>query len=134
MLRAVDAVETLSNYINGEFVEPSSGAYLDDINPATGEVCARIPASSEEDVNTAVAAAKAALHGVWGQTSAQERAMLLDRIADELATHLDEFAALETRDAGKTITMTTNVDIPRAVSNFRFFAGTLTVPLPVDFL
>jgi aminomuconate-semialdehyde/2-hydroxymuconate-6-semialdehyde dehydrogenase len=111
----------LANFINGEFVAPRSGAYFDDINPATAEVIAATPDSDERDVDDAVRAAKAAFPA-WSRTPAAERSDLLLKLADLIANSLDELARIESIDNGKTISLAKRLDIPRAVANFRFFA------------
>lgn len=108
------------HYIGGEFVEAASGGWIDDIGPATGEVIAKIARGSAEDVDRAVAAAEASS---WSSTTVGARADILDAIADHIEHRLDDFAHLESLDTGKPITLARTVDIPRAVSNFRFFAG-----------
>ena len=111
----------IANFINGEFVPPRSGAYFDDINPATAEVLAAIPDSDERDVDAAVRAAKAAFPS-WSRTSAAERSNLLLKLADLIEKNLDDLARTESIDNGKTISLARRLDIPRAVANFRFFA------------
>jgi aminomuconate-semialdehyde/2-hydroxymuconate-6-semialdehyde dehydrogenase len=111
----------IANFINGEFVAPRSGAYFDDINPATAEVIAAIPDSDERDVDDAVRAAKAAFPA-WSRTPAAERSNLLLKLADVIEKNLDELARIESIDNGKTISLAKRLDIPRAVANFRFFA------------
>jgi len=111
----------IANFINGEFVPPHSGAYFDDVNPATAEVIAAIPDSDERDVDDAVRAAKAAFPA-WSRTSASDRSNLLLKLADLIEKNLDDLARLESIDNGKTISLAKKLDIPRAVANFRFFA------------
>ncbi|MGA8807321.1 MAG: aldehyde dehydrogenase [Thermoanaerobaculia bacterium] len=111
----------IANFINGEFVPPRSGAYFDDINPATAEVIAAIPDSDERDVADAVRAAKAAFPA-WSRTSAAERSNLLLKLAEVIEKNLDHLARIESIDNGKTISLAKRLDIPRAVANFRFFA------------
>jgi aminomuconate-semialdehyde/2-hydroxymuconate-6-semialdehyde dehydrogenase len=111
----------LSNFIDGAFVPPRSGAYLDGFNPATEEVIAQIPDSDTRDVDDAVAAAKRAFPA-WSRTPAAERSRLLLRLADLIEQNLGELARLESIDNGKTISLAKRLDIPRAVANFRFFA------------
>lgn len=118
-------VKVLSQHIGGAPRAPHSGEYLDDLAPARGELIARIPRGDAHDVAAAVSSAEDAMSGAWGQTGAGERAALLDRVADILEARLDELAALESEDTGKPISLARSVDIPRAVSNFRFFAGAL---------
>src|SRR5882724_5435980 len=112
---------SLANFINGTFVPPQSGAYFDDINPATTEVIAEIPDSDEKDVDHAVRAAKAAFPA-WSGTPAAERSRYLLKLADLVEANIDELARLESIDNGKTLSLAKRLDIPRAVANFRFFA------------
>lgn len=115
-------MKTLFNHIGGREVAPRGDRWLDDTAPATGSVIARIPRSDAADVDDAVAAAKAAAPS-WARTSVAERADLCDAIADRLDTRLEDLIHLESEDAGKTISQARTIDIPRAVRNFRFFAG-----------
>ena len=114
-------MKTITNYINGNLVAPEAGQYLDDIEPATGQVIAKVPASDERDVDCAVQAAGAAFP-LWSRTEAAERSRLLLRIADLIERDLDRLAQLESQDTGKPISLARTMDIPRAVANFRFFA------------
>jgi len=111
----------IANFIGGAFVPPHSGAYFDDINPATTEVIAQIPDSDERDVDDAVRAAKAAFPS-WSRTTSAERSNLLLRLADLIEQNLEELARSESIDNGKTLSLAKRLDIPRAVANFRFFA------------
>lgn len=114
---------TLTNFIGGREVPPAAGQYLDDVDPATGEVIARIPRSGAADVDAAARAAREAFEGEWGRTPTEARARLLDAIADRIEARKDDLAALESLDTGKPLRLAATVDIPRAVANFRFFAG-----------
>ena len=114
-------IETYQQFIGGAFVDSASGRTLDVLNPARDEVIARVPASDREDVDRAADAAATAFAS-WGNTTPQERSLLLLRIADALEARADEFGSLESRNAGKPLgaaidEMTTCVDL------FRFFAG-----------
>jgi len=113
------------NYIDGAFVDAHSADRIDDICPADGSLLASIPRSGTQDVDRAAAAAGEALRGPWGKTSVEDRARLLESIADAIEARADEFAELESRDQGKPKTLAAAVDIPRAVANFRFFAGAI---------
>jgi aminomuconate-semialdehyde/2-hydroxymuconate-6-semialdehyde dehydrogenase len=115
--------QILGNYIAGRFRAPVSGEYLDNPEPATGRIFARMPRSTAADVDLAVAAAHQAFRGPWAATNANERADICDTIADGIEARIDEFAALESQDNGKPVWLARNIDIPRAVANFRFFAG-----------
>jgi aminomuconate-semialdehyde/2-hydroxymuconate-6-semialdehyde dehydrogenase len=111
----------LANFIDGRFVAPVKGAYLDDIGPASGEVIALIPDSDAEDVALAVDAAVRAFPA-WSRTPESERSRLLLKLAELIEENLDELARLESLDNGKTVSLARRLDIPRAVANFRFFA------------
>ncbi len=113
--------QSLQNYIGGEFVEPLSNVYLQNINPATGEVFGQIPNSNSHDVDAAVAAAEKAFPS-WSISTPEFRFKILNRIAELIDEHLDEIALAETTDNGKPLWLSKRVDIPRASSNFRFFA------------
>jgi aminomuconate-semialdehyde/2-hydroxymuconate-6-semialdehyde dehydrogenase len=113
------------NFVGGAFQDAAGGETLDNVNPATGGVIGTIPRSRQADVDAAVAAAKAAGQGPWGRTSAGERADLLDRVADLIEARLERLAAVESQDQGKPVGLARRVDIPRAVANFRFFAGAI---------
>ena len=114
-------VKDLRNYIDGELIEPVSGQYIDNYAPAIGGVYSQIPDSGEEDVKLAVHAATRAFPE-WSKTPIEDRSRRIMRIADLIEQNLDWFAEAETRDNGKPISLARTVDIPRAVSNFRFFA------------
>ncbi len=110
------------NHIGGMDVPAHSGATLEHIRPSTGQPDARLPRSDVRDVQHAVEAASAAQRA-WADRPATERADLCDAIADQLDKRIDEFAALESNDTGKPLTLARNMDISRAIANFRFFAG-----------
>ncbi len=111
----------IQNFIDGEFVEPKSGKYLDNIEPATGKPYSQVADSGKEDVDLAVAAAEKAFSD-WSRKPAAERSQMLLRIADLIERDLEKFARAESIDTGKPITLARSLDIPRAVANFRFFA------------
>ncbi len=111
----------LANYIGGQLHEPAGGVYFDDFEPATGEQCAQVPDSDDRDVAKAVEAARKAFGG-WSRTPAAQRSQVLIRLAGLIEEHLDELAHLESIDTGKPLSVARNVDIPRAIENFRFFA------------
>lgn len=117
-------MEQLQNYINGALQPALSGQWLDNYEPATGQVYSHIPDSDRTDIEQAVAAAKAAFPA-WSVTPLEERMMTLMRIADGIERRMDKFVIAESRDNGKPRKLARAVDIPRAVSNFRFFASGL---------
>src|SRR5882672_11168691 len=111
----------IRNFINGEFVEPISGKYLDNIEPATGKPYSQVADSDGHDVEGAVAAAEKAFVD-WSKKSAAERSTFLLRIADLIERDLEKLARAESIDTGKPLSLARTLDIPRAASNFRFFA------------
>jgi aminomuconate-semialdehyde/2-hydroxymuconate-6-semialdehyde dehydrogenase len=115
-------VTRIENYIGGELRAPHSDQWLDDVNPTTGELIARVPDSDEHDVADAVAAAESA-RGLWSRLTPAERGDWLTRLASRVEDNADELAQLETLDTGKPYTLARSVDIPRASSNLRFFAS-----------
>src|SRR4029078_6403085 len=106
----------LANLIDGRLQPPLGGRYLDVFEPATGQVFAQCPDSTSADVDAAVAAARRTAAG-WAATPAEDRARLLNRLADLVEQDLDALAELESRDAGKTVKLARNLDIPRAIAN-----------------
>ena len=115
----------LANLIGGQPANPEGDRWLDVFEPASGQVFARCPASSRDDVERAVAAARQAAPA-WAATSLEERARLLQRLADLVEAELESLAALESQDNGKPVALARQVDIPRAVANLRFFAAAIT--------
>jgi aminomuconate-semialdehyde/2-hydroxymuconate-6-semialdehyde dehydrogenase len=111
----------IQNFIDGQFVEPASGRYLDNIEPATGKPYSQVADSDARDVDLAVAAAEKAFTE-WSRKPAAERSRFLLRIADLIERDLEKFARAESIDTGKPISLARSLDIPRAVANFRFFA------------
>jgi aminomuconate-semialdehyde/2-hydroxymuconate-6-semialdehyde dehydrogenase len=116
---------SLSHLIGGVAVPACSGATLPVFEPATGAAYAQCPDGGAEDVAAAVRAAQQAFPA-WSLLAAGERARWLERLADALESRLEEFASAETRDAGKPLKLAAEVEIPRAVSNLRFFAAAAT--------
>ena len=114
----------LFNWIGGEPVPPAGGAYLENINSATGTVISKIPRSQELDIHAALRCAQT-VQKEWKRTSYAERADLLDAIANRIEMRKDEFAQAESLDTGKPFHVAKNVDISRAIANFRFFSGAI---------
>ena len=118
-------MQDIRNYIDGTLQEPISGNYLDNIEPATGQVYGRIPNSDELDVTQAVAAAKRAFPA-WADTPIGERSAIMTRIADLIQERLEPLAHAESKDNGKPVSLARSVDIPRGSANFRYFAQAIT--------
>lgn len=112
-------------YINGEWIKPASGEYLDAINPATGEKIAEFATANNEDVDRAIEAARECFEGEYGSFSKEERASLLFKIADRIEENLEDLATIETMDNGKAIRETKTVDLPWVVDHFRYFGSLL---------
>lgn len=118
-------MEKLQNFINGEYCAPINGAYIDNYEPATGNVYSLIPNSDEKDVALAVESAEKAFP-IWSAMSNEERSEILIKLSDGIKNRMDEFVAAESRDNGKPLSLAAHVDIPRAISNFHFFATAIT--------
>ena len=118
-------MKKILNYIDGSYDESFSKDWLDNYNPSKGEVYSKIASSTKADVNRAYLAAKKAFPA-WSNTTINERSTILSRIADLIDDHLDMLAEAETLDNGKPLNLAKSVDIPRASSNFRFFAQAIT--------
>ena len=113
--------QQLRHYIGGEFVDPVSGEYLHNVDPATGAMYSLVPDGDARDVARAVEAARSAFPS-WSTTPAEERSRILLRLAQLIEDRLDEFATAECVDTGKPLSVARTVDIPRAIKNLRFFA------------
>jgi aminomuconate-semialdehyde/2-hydroxymuconate-6-semialdehyde dehydrogenase len=119
-------VLTTQLWIDGAFVDAANGERYDDVDPASGEVFARVARGKAEDVARAVAAARRAFdEGPWPRTTAAQRATVLRSLAALLVEHREELARLESRDAGKPFRETADRDIPRAADNCAFFASAI---------
>ena len=92
----------IKNYLNGELVAPASNQYLDNFNPATGEVYSHAPGSDERDVNAAVEAAERAFPK-WSNTPAEQRSRILLRLAGLIEHNLERLAEAESIDTGKPL-------------------------------
>ncbi|KAB1154702.1 aldehyde dehydrogenase [Tenacibaculum aiptasiae] len=115
----------IKNYINGEFQSPINGEYIDNYNPSVGEVYGQIPNSTREDVELAYKSAESAFKE-WSNTTLEERSNILSRIAQLIQEKLPELARAEAKDNGKPLSLAIAIDIPRASSNFQFFANAIT--------
>jgi aldehyde dehydrogenase (NAD+) len=110
-------------FIDGQFVEPSTGKHFDTINPATETKLSEIALAGEEDVDRAVRAARRAYDQVWGKMSGRERGKYLYRIARIIQEKSRELAVLESMDGGKPIKETRDVDLPIVAAHFFYHAG-----------
>ena len=121
---ALKTLNTDRALIDGELVAPINGKSRTLVNPATGAAGDIVPECGAEDVNRAVAAARRAFDdGRWTGLGPGGRAAALFKLADLLEQHLDELAALESRNVGKPIKLAHDSDLPFAIDCLRFFAG-----------
>ncbi|MFK7825880.1 MAG: aldehyde dehydrogenase [Oligoflexales bacterium] len=118
-------MQKIDNYINGELVPPKKVDYLDNFNPATGEIYSQVANSSSLDLEDAIVAASEA-YPAWSGSSNDERSALIRELADEVGRRSEALAMAEVQDTGKPLSLAMSVDIPRAASNLRFFANAIT--------
>src|SRR5580765_5099778 len=119
-------VRTYQLYINGEWVDSKSNKTFPVYDPASEEVIAQAPDANADDVNRAVAAAKAAFEdGPWASTTAQERGRVLFRMADKVRQNLAALAELECRNTGKPI-VEAEYDINDVATCFEYYGGLAT--------
>ena len=111
----------IRNYIGGQYHDPVEGGWIDNVNPATGEVYASIARSTAADVERAVSAAREAFPA-WSALTAKRRSEILMAISRGIAKHMDDLALAESNDQGKPLSLARSVDIPRAIDNMAFFA------------
>lgn len=114
--------QKLRLFIDGEYTEPSTGRWFEDVDPATGEVVAQVAEAGADDVDRAVMAAKRALHGPWRALSVPQRCDLLAKVADRIVERSDEFLRAEIQDTGKPRSLASRIDVPRGAANFKIFA------------
>ena len=110
------------NFIDGKFVEGSSGKTFDIHTPTDNSIIGVAHEASRADVDAAVKAAKQALKGPWGKMTMPDRVAMLHAIADGVMARFDEFLEAECLDTGKPYSLARNIDIPRGASNFKVFA------------
>ena len=118
-------MKEILNFINGEFVKNASGKTFEDRNPVDNSVIGQVFEAGKPEVDAAVAAAKAALKGPWGQLSVVERVKMLDAVANEINRRFDDFLQAEIADTGKPAHLASHIDIPRGAANFQIFADTI---------
>jgi aminomuconate-semialdehyde/2-hydroxymuconate-6-semialdehyde dehydrogenase len=113
------------HWIDGAPSDPANGRWRDVFDPATGTPFAQVADGDADDVERAVEAARRAFPA-WSALPTFERARWLERLADALEAALDDIAHAESRDGGKPLRLAREIEIPRAVSNLRFFAHAAT--------
>ena len=116
-------VESHGNFVDGREIEAGNGPMLDVRNPATGDVIARIPNSTADDIDRAMKSARAAFEGkAWGGMDIRARARLVNRLADAFEANLDKLYRLETLNNGRPVNET-RAQLSRLPDFFRYFAG-----------
>ncbi len=119
------AVKDIKNFIAGEYVTAKDGRGFTKRSPVDGAPIARVAEAGKADVDAAVAAARAALHGPWGNLAPAERGDLLYTVANEINKRFDDFLEAEVADTGKPVSLARHLDIPRGAANFKVFADTV---------
>jgi len=115
----------LKHWIDGEACEPDGAGWIEVFDPATGEAFAEVARGNWSDVQRAVAVSQASLPS-WSALPNEVRAAWLEKLAAALESRIEVFARAESRDGGKPLRLAREVEIPRAISNLRFFAHAAT--------
>jgi aldehyde dehydrogenase (NAD+) len=120
---AKPAIHQTRHLINNKWVDPVEGGHFETLNPATGEVIAKVAAGTAADVDRAVKAARRALEsGPWSTMDAADRGRVLFKLADLIEEQAEELAALESLNCGKTI-VDARGDMQGVVNTLRYYAG-----------
>ena len=117
-------MQKIFNYINGNLVNSKENKWLENYNPAIGEVYSLIPDSDNQDVESAYIAAQEAFP-LWSNKTIKERSEILQKIANLITEKIDELSFAESVDNGKPLALAKKVDIPRAATNMSFFASAI---------
>ncbi len=114
-------MKKLMHFIAGEFTSPDLNEYIPVIEPATGKPYASLARGNANDVDRAIRSAEAAFPA-WSSLSPGDRSEYLHALARELDNRMEDFIQAESKDTGKSVQLAREIDIPRAVNNFKFFA------------
>ncbi|MDQ0682036.1 aminomuconate-semialdehyde/2-hydroxymuconate-6-semialdehyde dehydrogenase [Streptomyces achromogenes] len=117
-----ETVPVIRNFVGGTFAEPDPEHCFTKTNPVTGTPLAHVHEADRALVDRAVSSARGALEDGWADTPVRERTALLRRAADLIEDRFEEFVAAEVGDTGKPVTQARELDVIRAVANFRAFA------------
>ena len=118
----VSLLDRYDNFIGGEWVAPTTGAYRENLSPADGNPFTEVASSGAADIELALDAAHAAKNA-WGKRSPAERAAVLNAVADAMEANLEMLAVAESWENGKPVRETLAADIPLAIDHFRYFAA-----------
>ncbi len=116
-------MKQILNFINGEFV--ATGKQFEKRTPLDNSLIGMVHEAGKAEVDAAVEAARAALHGPWGKMTVAERTDILNKVADEITRRFDEFLEAECADTGKPKSLASHIDIPRGAANFKIFADVI---------
>ena len=115
-------MQTTQHFINGQFVPSVSGKTFEKRSPLDNRIMGTVAEGGQAEVDAAVAAAKAALHGPWGKMSTEKRVAMLHAVADGITARFDEFVAAEEADTGQPRHVMQHAFVPRGAANFKVFA------------
>src|SRR5580704_16998022 len=115
--------QTQDLLIDGKRVPAASGRYFETLNPATGQVLARVAEADAADIDAAVRSARAAFEGAWGHMRAADRGHALLRLADLIRQNIDELVELESLDSGKPVSAIRRQDLPAVLDTLAYYAG-----------
>jgi aminomuconate-semialdehyde/2-hydroxymuconate-6-semialdehyde dehydrogenase len=118
-------MKEIKNFINGQYVTNVSGKTYEKRNPIDNSLIGNVYEAGQPEVDAAVAAARAALKGPWGQLSVVERCAMLDGLVAEINHRFDDFLQAEVADTGKPAHLASHIDIPRGAANFKIFTDTI---------
>ena len=118
-------MKSLTHWIDGQAHPAAGGRWLEVFDPASGQAFAQVAAGDATDVDIAVASAARAFPA-WSGLRNSERAAWLEKLASALEARLEDFARAESLDGGKPYSLARDAEIPRAISNLRFFAHAAT--------
>ena len=109
--------------VGGRWRPARSGRYFQTVNPSTEEVIADVAEAGAADIDAAVAAARAALNGAWGQMHPAERGRILLRLAELIRANQDALIELESLDSGKPVSAIRRQDLPAVLDTLTYYAG-----------
>jgi aminomuconate-semialdehyde/2-hydroxymuconate-6-semialdehyde dehydrogenase len=116
------SLTTFCHFIDNQFVQSSSERQFEKLSPVDGSLVGTVAEGGRPEVDSAVAAAAAALRGPWGRLNLAQRTDMLHAVAKEIDRRFDDFLDAEVNDTGKPRSIASHVDIPRGAANFRVFA------------
>ena len=113
---------TFLHFIDNRFVQSGSERQFEKYSPVDGSLVGTVAEGGQEEVDSAVQAAGAALQGAWGRLTLAQRTEMLHAVAREIERRFQDFLDAEVHDTGKPRAIASHVDIPRGAANFRVFA------------